>query len=114
MIEHNNNFRKPATKRRGFQVPSLSYDEYISQLKQVSPKINFDQAYASIFHKRVYYFPKLAIAAALTVLVVFLSLFGVQSYYQAINNRDDVLVSYVFDNSEPASGAVLTDYVFDR
>ena len=91
------------------QVPSLSYDEYISQLKQVSPRINYDQAYASIFHKRLFYFPKLAMASAMAVIVIVLSFFLTQSAYQASNN--DIMMSYVFSNGQE-SGEVLLDYVF--
>jgi len=92
----------------------ISYENYIDKLKGVEAKTNFDQAFAQVFHKRVYYYPKLAMAAALTVLVVFFSLFGVQSYYQANNSSDDVLVSYVFESGESSNGAMLVDYVFER
>jgi len=90
----------------------ISYENYIGKLKESRPKINFDQVFAQVFHKRIYYFPKLAMAAALTVFVVFLSLFGVQSSYQA-SKSDDILMSYVFD-SDQSSGAVVVDYVFDN
>ena len=92
------------------------YDDYLDQLKKYSPAVNYKEQFSFILERKqkketpVPLLLKLS-ASALVISVGMWMFFAQINFYQASDNGENEIISYVMVDDQ-STGNVVLDYVF--
>jgi len=92
-----------------------NYKQYINKLREVEAKIDYDRMYTQIerkiSQKSIFGLPKIGLALASAVAVLFISFVAYFSYTPYVSTDDKTMVAYLFEQEE-MNGDPVMNYIF--